>query len=139
MGSGGTLVEGVRRWFQRRTNNYRNSNGSGTNTAIYNNQHANNIVLDDSCGHVSSVSELRAQSSVVRKRKKGLKQGEEREEEEATVGDFDTSCLKLIKVPKRTTNSKPGSMDSQKKVSFFFQFFSFSLFFEIWVFWISNG
>ncbi|XP_035541916.1 mitogen-activated protein kinase 9-like isoform X1 [Juglans regia] len=124
MGSGGTLVEGVRRWFQRRTDNYRNSNGSGTNTNTYNNQHAKNIVIDDSCGHVSSVSELCAQSSVVRKRKKGLKQGEEREEEEAPVGDFDTSCLKLVKVPKRTTNSKPGSMDSQKKGGLETEFFT---------------
>ncbi|KAF5445486.1 hypothetical protein F2P56_034532, partial [Juglans regia] len=43
---------------------------------------------------------------------------------EAPVGDFDTSCLKLVKVPKRTTNSKPGSMDSQKKGGLETEFFT---------------
>ncbi|KAF5445485.1 hypothetical protein F2P56_034533, partial [Juglans regia] len=42
----------------------------------------------------------------------------------APVGDFDTSCLKLVKVPKRTTNSKPGSMDSQKKGGLETEFFT---------------
>ncbi|XP_040996637.1 mitogen-activated protein kinase 9-like isoform X2 [Juglans microcarpa x Juglans regia] len=124
MGSGDTLVEGVRGWFQRRTNsykenthiivgggNYKENSGANPN----NNKHANNAIINDGCGHVSSVSVLRAQSSRILKREKELKQGEEREAEESPEGDFNISGLKLIEVHKRTTHFKPGSMDSQKK------------------------
>jgi len=100
MGSGGTLVDGVRRWFQRRT-----STNTNTRTLINNNNSINSnnnpnrgqsksTHINDTCDHVASVSELRAQSSRIRKRDKKLKQEE---------GEFDIAVLKLVKVPKRTT------------------------------------
>lgn len=121
MGSGGTLVDGVRRWFQRRTS-------TNTNTSIIvnnNSNHSNNnhnprqskiTNINDSCSHVASVSELRAQSSRIRKRKNELEEEEE--------GEFDISVLKLIKVPKRTTQLIPGTMDSQKKGGLETEFFT---------------
>ncbi|XP_062158553.1 mitogen-activated protein kinase 9-like isoform X2 [Alnus glutinosa] len=115
MGSGGTLVDGVRRWFQRRT-----STNTNTRTLINNNNSINSnnnpnrgqsksTHINDTCDRVASVSELRAQSSRIRKRDKKLKQEE---------GEFDIAVLKLVKVPKRTT------MDSQKKGGLETEFFT---------------
>ena len=128
-GSGNTLVEGVRRWFQRRSNHNTNNNhnhftsSNNSDPTKKKKQHNNNN--NDSGSHVSSVTELRAQSSTIPKQ---LKQ---EEEEHGLEG------LKLIKVPqtKRANHFKPGSMDSIKKVLFFllrsrvsFRFFTFLFF-----------
>uniref|UniRef100_A0A2N9ILM4 mitogen-activated protein kinase n=1 Tax=Fagus sylvatica TaxID=28930 RepID=A0A2N9ILM4_FAGSY len=76
-------------------------------------QHNNNN-NNDSGSHVSSVTELRAQSSTIPKQ---LKQ---EEEEHGLEG------LKLIKVPqtKRANHFKPGSMDSIKKGGLETEFFT---------------
>lgn len=148
MGSGGTLGDGVRRWFQRRTNHYKYTNltaGSGDNPidsgpGENNNysEHNNNTVVHGSWGHVSSVSEHRAQSSVIRKHKNELREEEEQGEEEGREGEFGISGLKLIQVPKRTTRFKPGSMDTYKKVPLYFSVSFLPLVLEIWVFWVFN-
>lgn len=93
MGSGATLVDGVRRWFQRRSSTSSSSNfiANNSNKPSYSSE---NRVND---GHDSV-----------------------REESELTiVEDFDISGLKLIKVPIRT-HLKFGPMQTQKKVSFDF-------------------
>ena len=129
-GSGNTLVEGVRRWFQRRSNHNTNNNhnhftSSNNSDPTKKKKQHNNNNNNDSGSHVSSVTELRAQSSTIPKQ---LKQ---EEEEHGLEG------LKLIKVPqtKRANHFKPGSMDSIKKVLFFllrsrvsFRFFTFLFF-----------
>ncbi|GMY23948.1 mitogen-activated protein kinase 9-like isoform X2 [Fagus crenata] len=117
-GSGNTLVEGVRRWFQRRSNHNTNNNhnhftsSNNSDPTKKKKQHNNNN--NDSGSHVSSVTELRAQSSTIPKQ---LKQ---EEEEHGLEG------LKLIKVPqtKRANHFKPGSMDSIKKGGLETEFFT---------------
>ncbi|XP_059453544.1 mitogen-activated protein kinase 9-like isoform X2 [Corylus avellana] len=128
MGSG-TLVDGVRRWFQRRaTTNTNtsiiivNNNSNNSNNNHNRRQSKSTHVTDETCGHVASVSELRAQSSGIRKRKE-LKE-EEQEEEKEEEGEFDISVLKLIKVPKRNTHFISGTMDSQKKGGLETEFFT---------------
>lgn len=148
MGSGGTLGDGVRRWFQRRTNHYKYTNltaGSGDNPidsgpGENNNcsEHNNNTIVHGSWDHVSSVSEHRAQSSVIRKHTKELREEEEQGEEEGREGEFGISGLKLIQVPKRTTRFKPGSMDTYKKVPLYFSVSFLPLVLEIWVFRVFN-
>jgi hypothetical protein len=131
MGSGGTLVDGVRRWFQRRATTNTNTgiiinNNSNNSNNNHNRRHSKSTHVNHTCGHVASVTELRAQSSGIRKRKE-LKE-EEQEEEEEEEGEFDISVLKLIKVPKRNTHFISATMDSQKKVSFLFPLYFLSLF-----------
>lgn len=126
MGSGNTLVEGVRRWFQRRSSsssttiisdnpNYHNniSNKPNKNNKP-NNNNSNGIVFNDNNDSHVSVTDLRAQSSTSHKREQ--RAGKE-EELKIVEEDFDVIVLKLIKVPKRT-HLRAGSMDSQKKVMF---------------------
>lgn len=125
MGSGATLVDGVRRWFQRRSSATswlaNNSNNNNNNSNIINNNNKSNkgnknnshiVVHDNYYGHVS-VSELRAESSTAHKRE--TKAGEEEEEELIVEEDFDVSGLKLIKVPLRF-HVKASAMETQKKV-----------------------
>ncbi|KAJ6359179.1 hypothetical protein OIU76_000823, partial [Salix suchowensis] len=93
MGGSGTLVNGVRRWFQRRSNN-----SNHTDTSNYNNS--------------SGIP----QSSVKVKVKEEIEKIEETEEQELTViEDFDFSGLKLIRVPKRIHFPPGFTMDTQKK------------------------
>ena len=116
MGSGATLVDGVRRWFQRRsstTSFLANNSNSNNNNDKQNKNNSKIVVHDNYDGHVS-VSELRAESSTAHRRE--TKAGGE---EELTIveEDFDVSGLKLIKVPLRF-HVKAFSMETQKKVLF---------------------
>uniref|UniRef100_A0A6N2KB49 mitogen-activated protein kinase n=1 Tax=Salix viminalis TaxID=40686 RepID=A0A6N2KB49_SALVM len=102
MGGSGTLVNGVRRWFQRRSNN-----SNHTDTSNYNNS--------------SGIP----QSSVKVKVKEEIEKIEETEEQELTViEDFDFSGLKLIRVPKRIHFPPGFTMDPQKKGSAEADFFT---------------
>ncbi|KAJ6765004.1 MITOGEN-ACTIVATED PROTEIN KINASE [Salix koriyanagi] len=102
MGGSGTLVNGVRRWFQRRSNN-----SNHTDTSNYNNS--------------SGIP----QSSVKVKVKEEIEKIEETEEQELTViEDFDFSGLKLIRVPKRIHFPPGFTMDTQKKGSAEADFFT---------------
>lgn len=121
-------MDGVRRWFQRRSsatsllaNNSNNNNNNNNSNIINNNKNKSNtgnknnshiVVHDNYYGHVS-VSELRAESSTAHKRE--TKAGGEEEEELIVEEDFDVSGLKLIKVPLRF-HVKASSMETQKKV-----------------------
>ena len=114
MGSGATLVDGVRRWFQRCSSSSSTSTSFDSNNPNKSNRkYLENTGIRDNDGHVF-VSHFRAQ--------RGQKQGEERE---LTIveEDFEVSGLKLIKVPIRI-HLKIGSMNTQKKVTFDF-FLSF--------------
>lgn len=103
MGGGGTLVDGIRRFFQRRTDpppinsqshvvhddiDHHNNNNNNDN---------NNDGVDESCNaNVNSVNLV-----------------------SVTDQDSDISSLKLLKVPTRS-HFKASSMDRHKKVPFFF-------------------
>ena len=169
MGSGGgALVDVLRRWFQRRSssssNNHNNNNTTNIIIADHNNnitsshnnnnnsnnnkkkkQHNNNNIKNNNnsnesgVGHVSCVSEVRAQSSIICKSKREQLKQQHQEQEQGIEG------LKLIKVPNWSNfKSTYINMDSNKKVlslslslSFFrdlllcFGFCVFSLFPEI--------
>lgn len=134
MGSGATLVDGVRRWFQRRTSS--SSKPINTTDAITNpnpNPNPNNNYYSDqssgNCnkskydnndGHVFFASDLSAQSST------SLQKEEDYHLQFQVEDDFDISGLKLIQVPKRADfrapHHPPPIMDSQKKVPFSFYF-----------------
>lgn len=120
MGSGATLVEGVRRWFQRRSSSTSTSTTINTNPnnnskqPSNSNYSRNNFVNDHNDAHVS-VSDLSAQSSTSHQREQ--KQGQEYQLQFEVEDDFDISGLKLISVPKRA-NFRAPPMDSQKKVLF---------------------
>ncbi|KAK6922204.1 Protein kinase domain, partial [Dillenia turbinata] len=96
---GGTLVDGVRRWFHRRTSTSVNNSSNGydvvpssTRFGVSQNPHKN--------------------------------QNQQKEEDDLNiVADFDLSGLKLIKVPKRITY-KPPSSDSSVKSMFDKEFFT---------------
>lgn len=137
MGSG-TLVDGVRRWFQRRTSssssstsnsNFGSNSDSSDPNLNYPNPHKFDYVDNGGVsGDQLLSSYLRAQSSIAHKRKPLRKQTrlgeggilEQLPEEEDD--DLDYSALKLIKVPKRINhlrNPPPplsALMDSHKKV-----------------------
>ena len=108
MGSGATLVDGVRRWFQRRTSTTSSSkpiNNPNPNP----NRNSNNHDYND--------SDLSAQSST------GLQKEEEDDLLQFQVEeDFDISGLKLIRVPKRAHHFKaahnPPPPIMEKKVPF---------------------
>lgn len=116
MGSGATLVEGVRRWFQRRsssTSTTINTNPNNNSKQPSNSNYSrNNFVNDHNDAHVS-VSDLSPQSSTSHQREQ--KQGQEYQLQFEVEDDFDISGLKLISVPKRADFRAPP-MDSQKKV-----------------------
>ena len=94
MGSG-NFVDGVRRWFQRR------SSSSSTSSST--------VFTNNSTGIDSKFSNNESQVSV-------SEFGEE-EEDLKVIEDFDISGLNLIKVPKRV-KFPPTAMDPQKKVSY---------------------
>ncbi|KMT11113.1 hypothetical protein BVRB_5g111950 [Beta vulgaris subsp. vulgaris] len=105
MGGSGTLVDGVRRWFQRRklddanisSSNNSSSNSSSSSTKIR--------------GQVSVIPELNAQ--------------QEEKGDLIIETDFDISGLKLIRVPKRAHISRfPPPMDPQKKNAVENEFFT---------------
>ncbi|KAL5545000.1 hypothetical protein UlMin_008784 [Ulmus minor] len=114
MGSGATLVDGVRRWFQRCSSSSSTSTSFDSNNPNKSNRkNLENSGIRDNDGHVF-VSHFRAQ--------RGQKQGEERE---LTIveEDFEVSGLKLIKVPIRI-HLKIGSMNTQKKGGMETEFFT---------------
>ncbi|XVF53800.1 hypothetical protein PTKIN_Ptkin05aG0127900 [Pterospermum kingtungense] len=96
MGGSGTLVDGVRRWFQRR--HFITSSSSSNNNN-------NNSTLDH---HDHSVIPT---------------QKEQQQEEKLIVEDFDFSSLKPIKVPKRNF-FLISTMDSHKKGALEKEFFT---------------
>ncbi|KAH8487379.1 hypothetical protein H0E87_026083 [Populus deltoides] len=104
MGGSGTLVEGIRRWFQRRTNHN-------------NHDHINNINKTTS----SNVSSSGCPQSSVNV-KEGIKGTEE--EQLTVIEDFDISDLKLIRVPKRFHFPPGSTMGLQKKGSAEADFFT---------------
>ncbi|XP_008453470.2 mitogen-activated protein kinase 9-like [Cucumis melo] len=145
MGSG-TLVDGVRRWFQRRTSssssstsnsNFGSNSDSSDPNLNYPNPHKFDYVDNGGVsGDQLLSSDLRAQSSIAHKRKPLRKQTrlgeggilEQLPEEEDD--DLDYSALKLIKVPKRINhlrNPPPplsALMDSHKKGGLETEFFT---------------
>lgn len=142
MGSG-TLVDGVRRWFQRRTSsssststsNFGSSSDSSDPNLNYPNHHKFDHVDNGGVnGDQLLSSDLRAQSTITHKRKPLRKQPqlggegilEQLPEEEDD--DLDYSALKLIKVPKRTNHFRhpppPALMDSHKKGGLETEFFT---------------
>ncbi|KAG6589631.1 Mitogen-activated protein kinase 9, partial [Cucurbita argyrosperma subsp. sororia] len=137
MGSG-TLVDGVRRWFQRRTSS--SSSSSSDPTSDSNLSYPYHDKLDHVVNGDQLVSsDLRAQSTIAPKRKQIQLGGEgilERlpEEEHDYDDDLDYSALKLIKVPKRTNHFRaplpppppppPALMDSHKKGGLETEFFT---------------
>ena len=92
MGSGATLVDGVRRWFQRRTTTSKpintNPNNPNPNPSPNNNNHD---YIDD--------ADITAQSSACLQKEELQFQVED---------DFDISGLKLIRVPKRAHHPNPA-------------------------------
>ncbi|KAK4567547.1 hypothetical protein RGQ29_003354 [Quercus rubra] len=146
MGSGGgSLVDGLRRWFQRRSSSSSNNNNNNkTNIIIadnnnnitsshnkissnnnnkkkqqHNNNNNNNINNECGVGHVSCVSEVRAQSSIICKSKRQQLNQHHQEEEQAIEG------LKLIKVPNWSNfKSTNINMDSHKKGGLETEFFT---------------
>lgn len=132
MGSKATLVDGVRRWFQRRTSSSSkpiNTTDANTNlnpnpnNNYYSDQsggNCNKSKYDNNDGHVFFASDLSAQSST------SLQKEEDYHLQFQVEDDFDISGLKLIQVPKRADfrapHHPPPIMDSQKKVPFSFYF-----------------
>ncbi|XP_074312234.1 mitogen-activated protein kinase 9-like [Silene latifolia] len=111
MGSG-TLVDGVRRWFQRRNNNSKlgdgninniniNNNNNNNNTSSSSNNNNNNIVISELVGHNNNHSK--------------------HSQELNFEIDFDLSGFNPIKVPKRA--SFP-IMDPHKKNALENEFFT---------------
>nr|XP_004301256.2 PREDICTED: mitogen-activated protein kinase 9-like [Fragaria vesca subsp. vesca] len=94
MGSGATLVDGVRRWFQRRTS-------TTSSSKPINNPNPNPNRNPNNNNHDYNDSDLSAQSST------GLQKEEEDDLLQFQVeDDFDISGLKLIRVPKRAHHFK---------------------------------
>ncbi|KAI4351009.1 hypothetical protein L6164_005403 [Bauhinia variegata] len=107
MGGGGTLVDGIRRLFQRRTSV---ANKFDDQDYITNDDNNNDDDVDFNSKRLASVRDLRSRLSAFPKQER-----EEGEREELKIEeDFDISGLKLIKVPTRT-HFKAGFMDPQKK------------------------
>ncbi|XP_017973379.1 PREDICTED: mitogen-activated protein kinase 9 isoform X1 [Theobroma cacao] len=105
MGGSGTLVDGVRRWFQRRhlitsSHNNTNNNPNNQDNVVKLNQHD------------------RSASSLTQKQQHHQEGGGD-----LVVHDFDFSSLKLIKVPKRNY-FLISSMESQKKGALEMEFFT---------------
>ncbi|KAK6261443.1 hypothetical protein QUC31_007259 [Theobroma cacao] len=105
MGGSGTLVDGVRRWFQRRhlitsSHNNTNNNPNNQDNVVKLNQHD------------------RSASSLTQKQHHHQEGGGD-----LVVHDFDFSSLKLIKVPKRNY-FLISSMESQKKGALEMEFFT---------------
>ncbi|MCD7452153.1 Mitogen-activated protein kinase 9 [Datura stramonium] len=101
MGGGSTFVDGVRRWFQRRS--------STTTTTIV---HGNADSILNNLEKPIKISDSHYQQG---------------EEELTIIEDFDISGLKLIKVPKRVDfpfSSAPYSMEPHKKNSQEAEFFT---------------
>lgn len=103
MGGSGTLVDGVRRWFQRRTSVLLDSSNSK-------HQHNDSHVF---------LTELHADSSTLPTQKQ-----QQQQQEINIIDDFDLSGLKLIKVPQRTAVFRIASMDSHKKGMLETEFFT---------------
>ncbi|KAK9925768.1 hypothetical protein M0R45_023033 [Rubus argutus] len=134
MGSKATLVDGVRRWFQRRTSSSSkpiNTTDANTNpnpnpnNNYYSDQsggNCNKSKYDNNDGHVFFASDLSAQSST------SLQKEEDYHLQFQVEDDFDISGLKLIQVPKRADfrapHHPPPIMDSQKKGNLESEFFT---------------
>ena len=108
MGGGGTLVEGIRRLFQRRA-----SSSSSSDHHDHNNVNANNSLV--------LVRDLRAQLASI---------PNTLHPDSDSDFDFDFSTLKPIKVPSQIP-FRPSSMDHHKKVLLFLFFSSPHLLFVL--------
>ncbi|CAN6584840.1 unnamed protein product [Malus baccata var. baccata] len=113
MGSGATLVEGVRRWFQRRSYN--------TNHNYNNNNKINKLGNDHNHGRVSDLS-AQPSDSHQREQKRGRENQQQLQFE--LEDDFDISGLKVIRVPTRADLTASHPMDSQKKGNLETEFFT---------------
>ncbi|GMI99515.1 MAP kinase 9 [Hibiscus trionum] len=100
MGGSGTLVDGVRRWFQRR-----NLISSSTN-------HQSTAIADHNDSSSSSTLTLTQKQH-----------SQESTATDLVVQDFDFSSLRLVKVPKRHSFAT-SSMDSHKKGALEKEFFT---------------
>ncbi|XP_050212614.1 mitogen-activated protein kinase 9-like [Mercurialis annua] len=98
---GGTLVDGVRRWFQRRSNTSASSSSSTSPSNNNNNNNNNNLINNSGEADISDSE----------------RQSKEVEENKVTtvIPDIDLSALNSIRVPKRHTIFPIGSMDPHKK------------------------
>nr|DAD35676.1 TPA_asm: hypothetical protein HUJ06_006316 [Nelumbo nucifera] len=105
---GGALVDGFRRWFQRRTCS--SSSSSNSNSSYDDNK------LNSASKRLVANEDI----SVGRRQRKE----EEEQQELKIVTDFDISCLKLIKVPKRNCNNRITAMDAHKKSMLDTEFFT---------------
>ncbi|XP_021291983.1 mitogen-activated protein kinase 9-like [Herrania umbratica] len=103
MGGSGTLVDGVRRWFQRR--HLITSSDNNTN----NNPRQDNVVKPNQHDH---------SASSLTQKQQHLEGGGD-----LVVQDFDFASLKLVKVPKRNY-FLISSMESQKKGALETEFFT---------------
>ncbi|XP_020533797.1 mitogen-activated protein kinase 8 isoform X3 [Jatropha curcas] len=140
---GGALVDGVRRWFQRRHNTVSSSSTSssssippnnyvinGNDNANYNNNASTNTNNNNSNFKNNNSISGQPQSSDTGERERRGKEGGENQQEENQfmfIEDFDFSGLKGIRVPKRNTLFAFGSaagMDQHKKGSAEADFFT---------------
>lgn len=128
MGGGASLVDGIRRLFQRRTTAAsKSSDDEPSHHHNYNNGDRNANGHDTH----SFVRDLRAQLATIPS--PDTEEGEGAEEGLKIEVDIDITGLKLIKVPTRANFKAAASMDPQKKVyslillpSLFFFRFSYS-------------
>lgn len=105
MGGSSTLVDGVRRWFQRHSFTNNSNNNNNNNNFDSNNKKSNNINISSSS---SSHEGQHLQQLTI-------------------VEDFDFSGLKLIRVPKRIQfpiAPTPATMDPHKKSALETEFFT---------------
>ncbi|KAJ7970283.1 Mitogen-activated protein kinase [Quillaja saponaria] len=120
MGGGGTLVDGIRRLFQRRVSTSNIDNNP--NNSYKSNKH-NNIDNGDD-GNNSSLVFVRNSRAHLSIGKQGQKEGGG-EQEGLTIieEDFEIFGLKSLKVPTRT-HFRAGSMDPHKKGGLETEFFT---------------
>ncbi|GAB4845292.1 Mitogen-activated protein kinase 9 [Ancistrocladus abbreviatus] len=117
MGSG-TLVDGVRRWFQRRSVSSAATVHDNSKTHL--SLSHNNDVGDESRSEILSMTrELSVQSE-----ENNHQQRKEEKGELQIETDFDICGLNFLKVPKRATHSRLPIMDSQKKSNLETEFFT---------------
>ncbi|KAI3963963.1 hypothetical protein MKX01_009645 [Papaver californicum] len=111
MGGGGTLVDGVRRWFQRRS-----SSSTSSSSTSHRKLNADDNKNDDNSTHVNANEETRqiTLSATIPEEDK------QQQEELTIIEDFDLSGLKSIKVPKRQnwittfdSHNKKGMVDTE--------------------------
>ncbi|KAJ4959865.1 hypothetical protein NE237_019775 [Protea cynaroides] len=120
---GGALVDGVRRWFQRRTSVTTTNNNHRSSKLKDNGYH---VFLAEDHAQPESTSSTTTTSSSSDHRRNQHHQQQKQEEDEpdelTIVEDFDFSGLKFIKVPERTTIIP--NMEAHKKSMLDTEFFT---------------